>query len=103
MQVKRGWPLIWILLLAIGLGLGLGLYTTERRAQAVDQQVLFQAVHDYLTAAGVTGQDLPKAVIKVTTLPNGHYLVEMQMVVGKGWFEVWHAGGRWQVKGAPPP
>lgn len=73
------------------------------QAPAVDRQELLQAVEGWLKAGNVQPPDLPKAVRKVTPLPNGHYLVEMEMQLGVGWFEVWKAGGSWQVKGAPPP
>lgn len=93
----------WLLSAAILAGVGLGLATQGQKAEAVDQQALFQAVESWLTAAHVPRQDMPKAVLAVRTLPNGHYLVHMQMVVGEGWFEVWQEGATWQVKGAQPP
>lgn len=100
--MKRRWPW-WVLVLAVTAALGLGFQESPREVQAVTQAELFQAVKSYLTENRVPEQDMPRVVRKVTPLPNGHYLVEMQMVLGVGWFEVWQDGGRWQVRGAPPP
>lgn len=101
-MMRRRWPW-WGLVLTVVLGVGAGFAMNPRQAQAVPREELFQAVKAFLTEARVPVEDMPKAVRKVSTLPNGHYLVEMQMNVGIGWFEVWQEGGEWQVKGAPPP
>ena len=100
--MKRSW-LLWLLVAAIALGVGLSPGEPANRAQAVENQDLFQAVDSWLKAAHVQPPDLPEAIIKVSTLPNGHYLVHMRMQLGEGWFEVWREGDRWQVKGAQPP
>lgn len=100
--MKRGWAW-WVLVLAVAMGLGLGFYTTDRKAQAVDQEQIFEAVRAWLAEAKVPQQDMPKAIISVKPLDEERYLVHMQMVVGEGWFEVWREGGTWRVKGAPPP
>lgn len=102
MQVKRhgSW---WFLALALVVLLGVGFASAERKAQGVSHQELFQAIDSYLRAAGLQQQDLPKRVIDVKTKPDGHYLVHCEMYQGEAWFEVWQEGGKWQVRGAPPP
>ncbi|MFZ5825624.1 MAG: hypothetical protein ACOY94_15100 [Bacillota bacterium] len=100
--MKRGWAW-WVLALAVAVALGAGYYTAGRRAEAVDQAVLFEAVRSWLAEANVPRQDMPKEIISVKPLGPDRYLVHMQMVVGEGWFEVWRSAEGWQVKGAPPP
>lgn len=91
-----------ILLLAAVLGIAIGFWGS-RMARAVDQQAIFQAVHDYLVQAHAAPQDMPSKVIAITPLGDGQFRVHMQMKVGEGWFVVTQAGGKWQVRGAQPP
>ncbi|HEY3364686.1 MAG TPA: hypothetical protein VGK74_06505 [Symbiobacteriaceae bacterium] len=64
---------------------------------------IFAAVKRSLEAAHLPPQDLPRRIIGVTLMASGHYRVHMAMVQGEAWFEVWQAGGQWQVRGLNPP
>jgi hypothetical protein len=64
-------------------------------------QQLFAAVQRYL--ANVPRQDQPKRIMRVEKIGANRYRVQMEMVQGVGYFEVWQEESTWQVRGLQMP
>ncbi len=64
-----------------------------------EQQAIFGAVRQELLDAHVQPQDMPKRILSVKDVGARRYQVQMEMVQGVAWFEVWWDGSRWQVRG----